>query len=385
MSLNFDLQNTTRIVFGQGRIADLDHLLNRDERVLLLFGGGSIKANGVYDQVMRALGDRHVVAFGGIEPNPEYDTIIDACRLAQKENVTFVLGVGGGSVIDAAKFLAAIIPVASGDAWDLLVSGAALPDPLPNGAVLTLPATGSESNPVSVISRRSRGLKLPFAIEKARPKFAVLDPATMKSLSRRQLENGVVDAVTHVLEQYLTQPANLPIQYGFSETLLTALFEAGPQLIGHPTDEVRDTVMWAANQALNGLIGAGVRQDWSTHMIGHAITALYGIDHARTLSLVMPHLLRDQLESKLAMLARFGRNVWKLEGSDDRVVAMEAIALTEQFFSRMGCPVRFSELPDIVFDGEHIIDHLEKARQLPLGERENLKAEDVRRILKAAA
>ncbi|KAA0697191.1 iron-containing alcohol dehydrogenase [Neorhizobium sp. P12A] len=385
MPLNFDLQNTTRIVFGQGKIADLDHLLSRNERVLLLFGGGSIKSNGVYDQVMRALGDRHVIPFGGIEPNPEYDTILEAARLAQHEKATFVLGVGGGSVIDAAKFLAAIIPVKSGDAWDLLVSGAALPDPLPNGAVLTLPATGSESNPVSVMSRRTRGLKLPFAIEKARPKFAVLDPSTMKSLSRRQLENGVVDAVTHVLEQYLTQPANLPIQYGFSETLLTVLFEAGPKLIDEPTDEVRDTVMWAANQALNGLIGAGAQQDWSTHMIGHSLTALYGIDHARTLSLVMSHLLRDQLELKLAMLARFGRNVWKLEGSDDRAVAMEAIAFTEQFFSRMGCPVRLSELPNIAFDVEHIIEHLEKAHQLPLGERQNLNAEDVRRILKAAA
>jgi NADP-dependent alcohol dehydrogenase len=385
MTLNFDLQNTTRIVFGQGKIADLDHLLNRNERVLLLFGGGSIKSNGVYDQVMRALGDRHVIPFGGIEPNPEYDTILEASRLAQHEKATFVLGVGGGSVIDAAKFLAAIIPVKSGDAWDLLVSDAALPDPLPNGAVLTLPATGSESNPVSVISRRTRGLKLPFAIEKARPKFAVLDASTMKSLSRRQLENGVVDAVTHVLEQYLTQPANLPIQYGFSETLLTVLFEAGPKLIDEPTDEVRDTVMWAANQALNGLIGAGAQQDWSTHMIGHSLTALYGIDHARTLSLVMSHLLRDQLEFKLAMLARFGRNVWKLQGSDDRAVATEAIALTEQFFSRMGCPVRLSELPNTAFDVEHIIDHLEKAHQLPLGERQNLNAEDVRRILKAAA
>jgi NADP-dependent alcohol dehydrogenase len=385
MTLNFDLQNTTRIVFGQGKIADLDHLLNRNERVLLLFGGGSIKSNGVYDQVMRALGDRHVIPFGGIEPNPEYDTILEASRLAQHEKATFVLGVGGGSVIDAAKFLTAIIPVKSGDAWDLLVSDAALPDPLPNGAVLTLPATGSESNPVSVISRRTRGLKLPFAIEKARPKFAVLDASTMKSLSRRQLENGVVDAVTHVLEQYLTQPANLPIQYGFSETLLTVLFEAGPKLIDEPTDEVRDTVMWAANQALNGLIGAGAQQDWSTHMIGHSLTALYGIDHARTLSLVMSHLLRDQLEFKLAMLARFGRNVWKLQGSDDRAVATEAIALTEQFFSRMGCPVRLSELPNTAFDVEHIIDHLEKAHQLPLGERQNLNAEDVRRILKAAA
>ncbi|MBB3458700.1 NADP-dependent alcohol dehydrogenase [Rhizobium sp. BK313] len=384
MTLNFDLRNTTRIVFGHGRIADLNELVGRDERILLLFGGGSIKSNGVYDEVIRALPSRHVVAFGGVEPNPEYDTIMAAGRLARAENITFVLGVGGGSVIDAAKFLAAVVPMEADDPWDALVTGDAITSPLPNGAVLTLPATGSESNPVSVISRRSRGLKLPFAIELARPRFAVLDPSTTRSLSRRQLENGVVDAVTHVLEQYLTQPANLPVQYGFSETLLSALFEAGPRLIDHPTDDARDTVMWAANQALNGLIGAGVTQDWSTHMIGHAITALYGIDHARSLSLVMPHLLRDRLDSKLAMLSRFGQRVYGLHGDDDRAIALQAIDLLERFFSQMGCPVRMRELPGTRFNVEDIINHLEKAHQLPLGEKRDIAAEDVRRILRAA-
>ncbi len=385
MTLSFDLQNVTRILFGEGKIAALAHLLPADEKVLLLYGGGSVKTNGVYDQVMSALGNRHVIPFGGVEPNPEYETIAEACRLAQKEKVTFVLGVGGGSVIDASKFLAAMIPITSGDAWDRLVAAEALPKPLPNGAILTLPATGSESNSVSVISRRSRGLKLPFRIDEARPQFAILDPATMKSLSRRQLENGVVDAVTHVLEQYLTQPANAPIQYGFSETLLTTLFETGPKLIERNADEDRETVMWAANQALNGLVGAGVDQDWSTHMIGHALTALYGIDHARTLSIIMPHLLRDQLQVKRGMLARYGRRVWNIQDGNDDVVAAAAISLTEQFFKRMGCPIRFADLPDIDFRADDIVDHLEKARQLPLGENRAIDAEDVRRILKAAA
>jgi NADP-dependent alcohol dehydrogenase len=383
--LNFDLQNATRILFGQNKISELSHLLGEGETVLLLFGGGSIKSNGVYDQVLKALGDRRVVDFGGIEPNPEYETIVKAAMLARQEKVGFVLGVGGGSVIDASKFLAAIIPVGSVDAWDWLVAGEALPDPLPNGAVLTLPATGSESNPVSVISRHARGLKLPFAIQKARPQFAILDPSTMKSLSRHQLENGVVDAVTHVLEQYLTQPANAPIQYGFSEALLTALFIAGSELVEQNTDEARETVMWAANQALNGLIGSGVKQDWSTHMIGHALTALYGIDHARSLSVIMPHLLRDQIDLKRDMLARYGRNVWKIRGDDDRAVAAGAIALTERFFARMGCPIRLGDLPEISFDADRIVDHLEKAQQLPLGEKQNIDANDVRRILKAAA
>lgn len=397
MTLNFDLRNTTRIVFGEGRIADLDQLIAPTERVFLLFGGGSIMANGIYDQVIAALGLRPVVAFGGIEPNPEYETILQACALARAQQATFVLGVGGGSVIDAAKFLAAIIPMQVEDEWDALLatgpSTAGSGDiesgppvaPLPNGAVLTLPATGSESNPVSVISRHVRGLKLPFALEGARPRFAVLDPSSMRSLSQRQMENGVVDAVTHVLEQYLTQPRNLPVQYGFSETLLSALFDAGPRLIEDATDADRETVMWAANQALNGLIGAGVPQDWSTHMIGHALTALYGIDHARSLSLVMPHLLRDQLERKKVMLARFGRRVFHLDGEDDRATARQAIDLLERFFSRMGCPVRLRELPEIAFSIDDIIDHLELAQQLPLGEAQAIGAEDVRRILHAAA
>lgn len=383
--MNFELQNTTRIVFGRNRIADLDRLVGADERVLLLFGGGSIKANGVYDQVVRSLGQRQVVAFGGMEANPEYDTIMEARRVAREAGTTFVLGVGGGSVIDASKFLAAVIRTDDQDPWDLLVSGGRAIDPLPNGAILTLPATGSESNPVSVISRKSRGLKLPFAIEGARPSFAILDSSTMASLSRRQLENGVTDAVTHVLEQYLTDDQNLAIQYGFSEVLLSTLFEVGPLLINAPTDDVRDTVMWAANQALNGLIGAGVGQDWSTHMIGHAITALYGIDHARTLSLVMPHLLRNRIDAKRRMLARFGRRVWKIDGADDHSVALEAIDRLERFFVLMGCPVRMRDLPSVHFNIEDIIDHLERARQLPLGEHKNLYADDIRRILQAAA
>lgn len=383
--MNFELQNTTKIVFGRNRIADLDRLVGPDERVLLLFGGGSIKANGVYDQVVRSLGERRVVVFGGIEPNPEYDTIMEARAVAKSAGVTFVLGVGGGSVIDAAKFLAAVIRIDDQDPWDLLVSGDRAIEPLPNGAILTLPATGSESNPVSVISRKSRGLKLPFAVEAARPAFAILDSSTMASLSRRQLENGVTDTVTHVLEQYLTDDANLAVQYGFSEALLSTLFEAGPLLIEDPNDDVRDTVMWAANQALNGLIGAGVLQDWSTHMIGHAITALYGIDHARTLSLVMPHLLRNRIDAKRGMLARLGRRVWKLDGADDHAVAMEAIDRVESFFVLMGCPVRMRDLPAVRFDIEDIVDHLERARQLPLGEHRNMHADDVRSILLAAA
>jgi NADP-dependent alcohol dehydrogenase len=382
--MKFQLCNPTDIHFGDGQIARLDDLVPRDARVLLLFGGGSIRSNGVHDQVIAALGRREVVECGGVEPNPLYETLQAAADLGRARSVSFVLGVGGGSVIDAAKFLAVMLGTDDPDPWDDFVTGYDRIAPLPCGAVLTLPATGSESNPVSVISSAGRRLKLPFASQAARPDFAIMDPSTMQSLSRRQLENGVVDSMTHVLEQYLTQPVNAPVQYGFSEVLLETLIEWGPVLVETRSLEACENIMWAANQALNGLIGAGVPQDWSTHMIGHAITALYGTDHARTLTMVMPALLRDRLDAKQAMLARYGRRVWKLKGKDDRAVATEAIRLTEDFMTRMGCPVRISQ--DIAdFDVEALLDHLKEARQTALGEAGDIDAEAVRRILDRAA
>ncbi|SOC06876.1 iron-containing alcohol dehydrogenase [Stappia indica] len=382
--IQFQLCNPTDIRFGQGQIASLADLVPADACVLLLYGGGSIKKNGVYDQVVAALGERRRVEFGGVEPNPVYETLQKASAFARENAVDFVLGVGGGSVIDAAKFLSAMIASDSDDPWDAFVQGYGQAPAVPNGAVLTLPATGSESNPVSVISNHGRELKIPFASQAVRPAFAIMDPATMLSLSRRQLENGVVDALTHVLEQYLTMPVNTPVQYGFSETLLEVLIEWGPVLVETRSMEACENVMWAANQALNGLVGAGVPQDWSTHMIGHAITALYGIDHARTLTMVMPSLLRHRLDAKQAMLARYGRRVWRIEGDDDRAVAEAAIAKTEAFMVRMGCPVRISEMIED-FNADGLVDHLVRAEQTALGEGQDIGAGEVREILALAA
>lgn len=378
--VSFRLSNPTEILFGPGQIAALPELLPADARVLLLYGGGSIKTNGVYDSVVAGLAGHSWVEFGGVETNPVYETIAIAADLARASRSNFILGVGGGSVIDAAKFLAAIVPITGGDAWDALRTGPAPTNVLPVGAILTLPATGSESNAVSVISHSGRHLKLPFANQAARPRFAILDPATMKSLSRRQLENGVVDAFTHILEQYLTYPVNAPVQSGFSETLLDVLIEWGPRLLDENSDEARENVMWVANQALNGLIGAGVPQDWSTHMIGHAITALHGTDHARTLTMVMPSVLRSQLDAKLPVLARYARRVWKLDIADDILAAEAGIAATEAFFARMGCPTSTGGL-----DPDAVVDHIAMAGQFPLGENGTIDADVVRDILRRAA
>ncbi|KMK64924.1 iron-containing alcohol dehydrogenase [Puniceibacterium sp. IMCC21224] len=382
--MKFDLCIPTDIRFGTGQIASLDTLIPPAARVLLLYGGGSIFKNGIHQQVRTALGDRAVTEFGGIEPNPAYETLQQASVTARSAGVDLVLGVGGGSVIDAAKFLSVMIGSGDDDPWDRFIDGYDQVSPVPNGAVLTLPATGSESNPVSVISNKTRQLKLPFASQSARPAFAIMDPSSMLSLSTRQLQNGVVDSFTHVLEQYLTTRVNAPVQYGFSEAILEVLIDWGPKLVEDRSLDACENVMWAANQALNGLIGAGVPQDWSTHMIGHAITALHGLDHARTLTMIMPSLMRYKLEDKLAMLARFGRRVWKIDGTDDRAVAEEAIRRTEVFMSDMSCPVRISEaLND--FDPDALIRHLEAARQTSLGENADIGPNQVRAILKIAA
>lgn len=382
--MKFKLCNPTDIRFGEGQIAALAELLPRDARPLLLFGGGSIKRNGVYDSVMEALGGLQVVEFGGVEPNPLYETLKKASSLGRENGVDFVLGVGGGSVVDAAKFLSVMIGSGLDDPWDQFFDRYEDFIPVPNGCVLTLPATGSESNPVSVISSSERTLKYPFESQAARPVFAIMDPTTMQSLSRTQLENGVVDSFTHVLEQYVTLPVNAPIQHGYSETLLRVLLEWGPELVETQSPEACENVMWAANQALNGLIAAGVPGDWSTHMIGHAITALHGIDHARSLTMVMPSLFRYKLDDKEAMLARYGRNVFGIMNLDDRETALQAIAKTEEFMARMGCPVRISQAIDD-FDAEALIRHLETVGHTALGEKDDIGPPQVREILALAS
>ena len=382
--MQFQLCNPTDIRFGEGQIESLRDIVPVAARVLMLYGGGSIKRNGVYDQVCAALSNHHLVEFGGVEVNPVYEPLQRAAAAARADRPDFVLGVGGGSVIDAAKFLAAMIASGEHDPWDRLVAGGAGIDPLPNGAVLTLPATGSESNPTSVISHAARRLKIPIAMQSMRPRFAIMDPTTMMSLSRRQLENGVVDSFIHTLEQYLTLPVNAPVQFGFSETLLEVLLEWGPVLVEKRTAEACENVMWAANQALNGLIGAGVPQDWSTHYIGHAITALSGLDHARTLTMIMPSLLRYKKQSKLVMLARYGRRVWGIVDADDARVAELAIQRTEAFMASMSCPIRIAG-SGIDLDADALVAHLEQARHTALGEGGDIHPDDVRAILKLAA
>jgi len=335
---NFEYYNPVRIVFGKGEIAKLKTLIDSKLKVLLVYGGGSIKKNGIYDQVKSALSDHRVLEFSGIEPNPQYDTLMKAVEICRSEKIDFILAVGGGSVIDGTKFISAAIHHDE-DPWHILTKRQTIKDITPYGCVQTLPATGSEMNSFSVVSRGAD--KLGFGGDpRLFAKFAILDPEVTFSLPDRQLGNGIVDAFVHVVEQYLTKNINTPIQDRFSEGILLTLIEESQKVMSSKDYKARANFMWATTQALNGLIGSGVVHDWATHMIGHEITALHGIDHARTLALVLPSLLRTQKESKKEKLLQFANRVWKItEGSEDEKIEA-AIMKTEEFFHSVNVPTK---------------------------------------------
>ncbi|UTM60376.1 iron-containing alcohol dehydrogenase [Photobacterium sp. CCB-ST2H9] len=379
----FSYHNPTRIHFGEGQIAKVGTEIPKDSKVLVLYGGGSIKKNGVYDQVSQALEGHQWDEFAGIEPNPQYDTLMAAVNKIQTEGFDYLLAVGGGSVIDGTKFIAAAARFEGADPWDILAKYAPVKDALPIGCILTLPATGSESNKGAVVSRGKD--KLSFMTAKVQPAFAVLDPATTLSLSPRQVSNGVVDAFVHVMEQYLTFPVDAKVQDRFAEGLLLTLIEEGPKALASPEDmTVRANIMWSATQALNGLIGVGVPQDWTTHMIGHELTGNYGIDHARTLSIVLPAVMKEQRQEKEAKLLQYAERIFGLtEGSVDERIET-AIANTESFFRDMQVPTRLSDVDLGEEDILVLINSLEKHGMTTLGEHGKISISDSEAILRTA-
>ena len=341
--LNFDFYNPTRILFGQGTVAQLAQLVPPAARVLILVGGASAEKTGTLAEVRSALGARSVSVFSGIEPNPSYETLMRAVEQVRDEHIDFLLAVGGGSVIDGAKFVAAAAHY-EGDPWNILETGGArIASALPFGAVLTLPATGSEMNNGSVVTLKATQTKLPFRSVHVFPQFSVLDPTKTYTLPTKQVANGLVDAFVHITEQYLTYPVQALAQDRFAEGLLQTLVEIAPQAIDAPEDyATRSNLMWTASLALNGLIGAGVPQDWATHMIGHELTALYDIDHARTLAIVLPALLDVQRDKKRAKLIQYAQRVWGIDaGSDDERIDA-ALAATRNFFESLGIPTRLA-------------------------------------------
>ena len=383
--LNFSFKNPTRIHFGEGQIAAISKEIPLDARVLLVYGGGSIKGNGVYQQVSDALTEHTWFEFSGIEPNPTYDTLMKAQEIIKTENIDYLLAVGGGSVVDGAKFIAAAALYEGDDAWDILAKQQAVTKALPIGAILTLPATGSESNGNAVVTRD--GNKLPFKSPLLCPLFAVLDPNVTLSLSDRQISNGVVDAFIHTIEQYLTYSVNGKVQDRFSEGLMQTLIEEGPKALLPETKEnleVRANIMWSATMALNGLIGAGVPQDWSTHMIGHELTGAFGIDHARTLSIVLPAVMKVRKEQKREKLLQYAARVWQITDGEDNARIDQAIRLTEEFFEKMQVPTRLSHVDLGSKDIDLLIERLEQHGMTALGENDDITLAISREILSQA-
>lgn len=382
---NFTFHNPTKILFGQGRIADIGAEIPASARVLVTYGGGSVVKTGTLAEVKAALAGFTVVEFGGIEPNPTYETLMQAVELARREQIDFLLAVGGGSVIDGTKFIAAAIPFA-GEPWDILAKRAPIAAAVPFASVLTLPATGSEMNNGAVITRKATQDKLAFANPLLYPRFSVLDPAKTLTLPPRQVANGVVDAFVHIVEQYLTYPADAAVQDRFAEGLLLTLIEEGPRALSEPDNlAVRANLMWTATLALNGLIGAGVPQDWATHMLGHEITVLYGVDHAQTLAIVLPAMLQVRREEKRAKLLQYAERVWNLRDGDEEARIDAAIARTRAFFESLSVPTRLSDYGIGADAVPALVAQLERHGMKKLGERRDFGLDGSRRVFELAA
>ncbi len=378
---NFEYKNPVKIIFGKDTITKVAAEVPTNAKILLTYGGGSIKKNGVYDQVMNALKGFELVEFGGIEVNPHYETCMKAVEIVKSEKVDYLLSVGGGSVLDATKFIAAAALYQKGDPWDILVKRGKVEDAIPIGAVLTLPATGSEMNGNSVITRVSTLEKMAFSSPKVMPQFSILDPQCVFSLPDKQVANGIVDAFVHVMEQYLTFDVNSPIQDRFAESILTTLIEEGPKVLANRKDyDAAANFMWSATMALNGLIGVGVAQDWATHGIGHELTAFHGIDHARTLAIVLPGVMNIKRESKKEKILQYGKRIWGItEGTDDEKIDA-AIAKTVEFFESVGLPATLTAYSVQQESVTKIVARFEK-RLYKLGEKADIGHQKIEQIL----
>ena len=381
--LNFEFKNPTKIIFGKDQIENISKEIPKDSKILMLYGSGSIKKNGIYEKVKNALKGFELVEFGGIPANPEYEILMQALKVIKNENITYLLAVGGGSVIDGTKFLSSAALYSGDNPWEILTKSIKTEKGMPFGTVLTIPATGSEMNSGAVITRAETQEKFGMGGPGLFPQFSILDPQVVQSLPKQQLVNGVTDAFTHVLEQYITYPAQAYLQDRFAESIMQTLIEIGPRVINDPSDyEAAANFMWCCTMALNGLIQKGVPTDWAVHAMGHELTALFGIDHARTLAIVAPSHYRYNFESKKEKLAQYGKRVWGItEGAVDEI-AEAAIVKTEDFFHSMEIKTTLSEYTDdYKGTAQKIAQRFTARKWLGLGEHKNLKPADVEKIM----
>ncbi len=378
---NFEYCNPVNIVFGKGKIARIAELIPAGSKVMMTYGGGSIKKNGVYDQAKEALKGFDVVEFGGIEPNPQYSTLMKAVEIVKKENVTFLLSVGGGSTLDGTKFIAAASKYEGDEPWDILEKGAPVKDALPLADVITLPATGSEMNCLAVVSRKETTEKLAFGSPLVFPKFSIIDPTVTFTLPLRQVANGIADTFVHVIEQYVTHPQNTPLQDRQAEALLLALIDEAPKVFANPEDyDTRANIFWMATQALNGWLNVGTIQCWATHCIGHELTAQLGVDHGRSLALVLPGVWRHQRKEKGEKIVQLGRRVFKIDEPNFDKALDATIAATIKFFQSLGINATKKEYgvtDEIVKAIADLID----SRGVKFGDRRNIGGKEIVEIL----
>jgi NADP-dependent alcohol dehydrogenase len=377
---NFTFANPTKIIFGKQTISQIAREIPAGLRILLVYGGGSILKNGVYQQVTDALKGREVFEFSGIGANPEYETCLKAIELVHREKVGFILAVGGGSVIDASKFIA-LGSEAEGDLWDIFSQGKHPDKALPLGTVLTLPATGTEMNGNAVLTRVQTLDKRSFKSPLVFPKFSVLDPEVTFTLPAKQVANGVVDTFVHTTEQYLTYPAGGQLQDYFAEGILKVLVQNGEKALKAPQNyEVRANLMWASTWGLNGWIAQGVPEDWATHMIGHELTAFFGLDHAQTLAIVLPGVLDVLREDKAEKLVQMGEHVFGITGGSREERIQGAIDAVDHFFQSLGVGTHLSDYQLGMEAIDQVVERY-KERGWILGERQNITAEVVKTIL----
>ena len=383
---NFEFKNPTKIIFGKGNYAKLSTEIPKGSKILLLFGGGSIKKNGIYEKVMNNLSGYEVEEFGGIPPNPEYSVLIQALKVIKEKSITYLLAVGGGSVIDGTKFLSSAALYEGDNPWEILTNKRPTLKGMPFGTVLTLPATGSEMNSGAVINRAEYKEKLPMGGAGLFPQFSILDPEVVYSIPERQLANGLADSFTHVLEQYMTYPVDAILQDRFAESIMLSIIEIAPRLMKNSKDyKTAANFMWNCTMALNGLIQKGVPNDWAIHVMGHELTALYGIDHARTLAILTESHYSYNIESKKEKLVQYAERIWGIKSGDDNSKAKTAIQKTTEFFHSIGIKTKLSEyIEDYEGTAEEIEKRFEERGLKGIGEHGKLTPKDAKKIVTMA-
>jgi NADP-dependent alcohol dehydrogenase len=376
---NFIFQNPTKLVFGKGQIAKLSELIPTNVNLMITFGGGSVKQNGVYQQIVESLDGREFIEFWGIEANPHVETLRKAIALGKEEKIDFLLAVGGGSVLDGTKLIAAGIAMED-EAWDIVLKGYAEKQ-IPFASVLTVPATGSEMNGGSVISRAETNEK--FAFFGNNPQFSILDPQVCYTLSEHQVACGLSDAFTHVLEQYITTCGQSRLMDRWAEGILQSVVEIAPLLKKDPKNyDLNADYMLCATLALNDMIRMGITQDWTTHMIGHELTALHGTTHGHSLAIVMPATMSVLREQKYDKLLQYGERVFGITEGTENERVQKAIEATEAFYRSLGLTTRLSEEGI----GDETIETITKRfneRGVAFGEKGNVTGNVAREILLA--